>query len=79
MSGDKEAGGHSVLSATLKTTLVVGALAYGFASWLSGHGLERAGLQRFAGTASQDEPLTTGSLGPVRHSPRVDPCILLRP
>jgi type IV secretory pathway TrbL component len=81
MSGaNKEAGGGSVLSATLKVTLVVGALAYGVANWLSAGGLERSGLERIALKAGNvDEPLTTGSLRSVRHSPQVDPCIVLRP
>jgi hypothetical protein len=80
MSANKEVGGHPVLSVTLKTTLVLGTLAYGVASWLSGGGLERAGLERIAANDSRlDEPLTTGSLGTVRHSPRLDPCVLLRP
>lgn len=65
-------GRPSIILSTLKAAIVVGALSYVAADWLS-NGFDRDGLARIA-AQSQPEPLVTGSLGDALRGGRLDPC-----
>ena len=65
----------SLLVGTIKTALVVGALSYMAAGWLSAS-TDSQTLSRLAANASQGlaDPLTTGSISGGANSTRLDPC-----
>jgi hypothetical protein len=65
-------GRPSIILSTLKAAIVIGALSYVAADWLS-NGFDRDGLARMA-AQGEPEPLITGSIGDALRGGRLDPC-----
>lgn len=80
MFGSSEGGDGrpSLLAGTIKTVVVVGALSYLAAGWLSSASQDHQTLTRLAASASQGvpDPLTTGSIAGRANATRIDPCAL---
>lgn len=76
MFGWSENGGRSaILVSTVKSVVIVGALSYLAAGWLSAS-TDKTTLSRLSLNASQGaiDPLTTGAIGTRVNATRLDPC-----
>ena len=69
-----------LLATTAKSVLVIGALSFLAANWLSSVPLDQGGMGRLASNVSRgvEDPVTTGSLGRNAAATRLDPCSTAR-
>lgn len=72
---NQEEGRPSLLSSTIKSVAIVGALSFMAAGWLSS-ATDNQTLSRLASAASRglDDPLTTGAISSRAGAVRIDPC-----
>ena len=75
--GNGEDGRPSIIGSTLKSVVVIGALSYLAAGWLSAVTHDNQTLSRLAQNVSKglNDPLTTGSIDKKSNAVRLDPCI----
>lgn len=74
-----EDGKTSLIASTVKTVVIVGALSYLAAGWLSSAS-DNQTLARLAQNVSRGlgDPLTTGSIADQAKMTRIDPCVAPR-
>lgn len=72
----REDGRPSVFATTLKSVVMIGALAYLSAGWLASTARDAQTMTRLSDNVSRNaaDPLTTGSLAGRASGTKVDPC-----